>query len=718
LSRVILIASLLAAGCGNERLARVEGALTVQPAELELPAAWVGFSTAARFELQNAGRARRQVTLSVSPPFSTSTALTLEGGSVALVEVGFAPGTSGDFADTMQIESEGQRLQVAVHGLAQQPLDCHASAQCHQSTFDPASGACVETTDPDETPCSLGSVCVEGARCHAGACLGAELSCDDADACTTDACDPANGCLHLPLACPSPRDPCKVGACDPARGCTVADAADGTRCGPADCTTAQVCLAGACKTVSVPEGFTCAEASPCQGKGTCHSQECEQPAPAPLTPAWSYTVPQGRTLLFDGLADGAGNLYWAECPGGQSCELVSATRDGFIRFRATMPGAVARTPGVGLLAIVGGNVISALGGLEARRTTDGALVWQADLLALLTPWFHGVPPDDVSAGSIAEDGQGNVVVLAAPHSIEDGTGSASPMLVSLDAATGTLKWQVKPGAQLYALASDEVGNLFAPAAAPPPSGSYGQWEQLVMSWTSSGSERWRAPSSGWVTALSVAGGRIVESDSATGLKLTSSGASAQAPDGGFAAAISTREAVFDSVHGYQFFEPTYACCPMCSCPAFIPQVHLRGFGSANAEVNWQMPVDPFGYSSWSTPTVSEVLLTARGDALYARSPYSIYALPIGDARLEAVTSSGTQRFSCQLPGPAPFDAIAYSGSAALLSDRWVIASQPQCYGCVVGPQPVIEAFDVPGDALAPHGWVAQRGNAQRSGRPR
>jgi hypothetical protein len=49
----------------------------------------------------------------------------------------------------------------------------------------------------DGTPCADGDACTGSATCQAGTCVsGAPLVCDDANVCTTDACDPALGCVH------------------------------------------------------------------------------------------------------------------------------------------------------------------------------------------------------------------------------------------------------------------------------------------------------------------------------------------------------------------------------------------------------------------------------------------------------------------------------------------------------------------------------------------
>ena len=70
-------------------------------------------------------------------------------------------------------------------------------------------------------PCDDGTACTVGDTCSDGECVAETLSCDDGNPCTSDACDPASGCVHGPVS---------GGACD-----------DGI-----ECTTGDTCVAGEC----------------------------------------------------------------------------------------------------------------------------------------------------------------------------------------------------------------------------------------------------------------------------------------------------------------------------------------------------------------------------------------------------------------------------------------------------------------------------------------
>ena len=121
------------------------------------------------------------------------------------------------------------------------PLACNESQGC-----DSQSGTCDYEERLDGTACHEdGDLCRPGI-CETGACKAHDLDCDDGEVCTTDSCDPAQGCHHepetggpcedgdiclgpdtchkgvcksgAPLSCQD-GDPCTEDACDPETGC-------------------------------------------------------------------------------------------------------------------------------------------------------------------------------------------------------------------------------------------------------------------------------------------------------------------------------------------------------------------------------------------------------------------------------------------------------------------------------------------------------------------
>jgi len=168
--------------------------------------------------------------------------------------------------------------------------DCSDGNACTADACDPATG-CANTAQPDGTGCTDGDLCTDGDACAAGACVaGPPADCDDAEACTTDACDPATGCSHVPLpGCCSETLPCAVGyACEQAtcdfRLC--AECKEDAECGLGD---DGVCVpmsegsycAAACTGAECPQGWVCSDvdgASLCMPeKGDCVCEAPEAP---------------------------------------------------------------------------------------------------------------------------------------------------------------------------------------------------------------------------------------------------------------------------------------------------------------------------------------------------------------------------------------------------------------------------------------------------------
>ena len=161
--------------------------------------------------------------------------------------------------------------------------DCDDGNVCTTDSCDSVNG-CRNTPTPNATPCSDGVFCNGLETCRGGVCsAGSPPECDDASACTTDACDEALGrCAHTStgdccmadadcadndlctvnercengvckseaMICPD-GDECTQATCDPAFGCGTEVLPDGTECEDGDpCTEGEVCVAGGCRAPS------------------------------------------------------------------------------------------------------------------------------------------------------------------------------------------------------------------------------------------------------------------------------------------------------------------------------------------------------------------------------------------------------------------------------------------------------------------------------------
>ncbi len=103
-----------------------------------------------------------------------------------------------------------------------EPKTCAASDDCHvDGACDPKSGECSEDPAEDETPCDDGQACTTADVCHAGACAGETVTCDDGLTCSADSCDEKSGaCTADMAACSCVKD---------------ADCQDGNVCNGKDC---------------------------------------------------------------------------------------------------------------------------------------------------------------------------------------------------------------------------------------------------------------------------------------------------------------------------------------------------------------------------------------------------------------------------------------------------------------------------------------------------
>jgi RHS repeat-associated protein len=179
-------------------------------------------------------------------------------------------------------------------GACQSNAECQAGLSCTSGTCQPpvmddgnpctadsigANGTIVHMPLPAGTSCSDSDQCDGQEVCNAtGECLGgAPPALDDGNPCTTDACTPADGITHVPVATGTSCSDANVcdgaEACDGAGGCAVGTPPaidDGNPC------TADACdsLIGVTHT-PLPSGTSCADSNVCNGAETCNGTgEC------------------------------------------------------------------------------------------------------------------------------------------------------------------------------------------------------------------------------------------------------------------------------------------------------------------------------------------------------------------------------------------------------------------------------------------------------------
>ena len=139
-----------------------------------------------------------------------------------------------------------------------------------------------------DSDCDDHNVCNGSETCVGGNCVaGILLNCDDGNACTSDTCDPASGCVHTAISCDD-GNACTADACDTATGCehTAIICDDGNACnGVETCNPASGCVPGTplnCDDNNVCTSDTCNPVIGCTHTGTscddgiaCTADSCD-----------------------------------------------------------------------------------------------------------------------------------------------------------------------------------------------------------------------------------------------------------------------------------------------------------------------------------------------------------------------------------------------------------------------------------------------------------
>ena len=174
---------------------------------------------------------------------------------------------------------------------------------CSSTKCEPKTGKCTTLASKDGQDCDDGSICSEVDLCKAGSCQpGSVLDCDDSESCTSDACSPTKGCVHLALA----------GTCSDDNACTVGDLCVKAKCiggQPPDCSDTTPCTQDGCNAikgcyhtpVSAPcdDGDACTTGDGCAGgacslgkKVSCDDKAaCTQDSCDPVTGCQNKPVP-------------------------------------------------------------------------------------------------------------------------------------------------------------------------------------------------------------------------------------------------------------------------------------------------------------------------------------------------------------------------------------------------------------------------------------------
>jgi len=157
---------------------------------------------------------------------------------------------------------------------------CDDANPCTLDACDPATGVCSHDKGAlDGLACNGGSgLCSTGDSCKSGVCVpGKVVSCDDANPCTDDACDPKTGCTHInnTVPCDADSNACTVGdACESG----VCKAGTAKTCDDSNACTLDACdpTTGACShDKAAMEGVSCnAGSNSCTSGDACKAGVC------------------------------------------------------------------------------------------------------------------------------------------------------------------------------------------------------------------------------------------------------------------------------------------------------------------------------------------------------------------------------------------------------------------------------------------------------------
>jgi len=355
-----------------------------------------------------------------------------------------------------------------------------------------------------------------------------------------------------------------------------------------------------------------------------------------------------------------GDLYWIESNSVPQWSLVSAGSDGRDRYRITLPG-----KGVRAFVVSAAKVMLAQGTtIQAYDTATGAPSWTVDMAAAF--------PGSSAVSGFVDLGNGRVAI-----SLDSG-------LYFVDIASGKVVWS-RPGPKdgFKALTSDGAGSLAVSAAAGGSAADY-----FVLD--STGVEKWRQRIDGargpapWVSDVP-----WIPTKSAQGI---SPSAQYVAVPWSWSGWVGGTDLAFSLFPGTAAMDPITV--------QLIRNEAVVAAGPLPNEISFH----PF--SSWP--------FLAGKDAghlvLVGQSSHDAPGLcfPVQPGQPWVARVDGTSITQCPLTG---LGGTLWVGTAALTPGRLIAGGVDMLsFGCGAHNVYTIAAFALPGESLAPSGWVQNEGN--------
>ncbi|MCY1029916.1 tenascin-X [Corallococcus sp. BB11-1] len=522
LGALAAVLALLGACRDEPPLTGARSLLRVSQEVVAFQASYPGVTREVELRVVNAGRTTLDVEwTALAPPFFADRLPTRMVPGEVPVRLRYRPEATGAAEATLTGRAPGGgEVRVVLQGQANAIPTCPTPVACHTATFDVVTEACVEALQPDGTACDPGNACLQDATCAAGRCRGTERVCDDGDACTTDVCNPLDGCASVP-APPCPGDGrCQVGTCDPKVGCGLAKAPDGTFCGPErGCDVADVCLDGACQRRDPPDNFTCAPASPCQGPGRCKGSVCERPAATALFADWTYDAASNGEALHDLLVGPTGDVTLV---GFFMPALMDAA--GPVPVRASVAGRRCMLWNDRLLCMD----LPLSGQVSLLDRATGAPRWTFDLATARPDFAKGLTTLFMARLGVMQPDRLAALFEAYPEGTGRDTLCRRYFLVVLDAFGGMVSAQEVKDPLLsecnhphpYGVASDAAGDLYLAFGQTQNVGAplYPGAPTLLMAFSQDGVPRWRKTEAFSAGELAIVNGLLLNERSTQALR--------------------------------------------------------------------------------------------------------------------------------------------------------------------------------------------------------
>lgn len=733
-ARVLLCLSLtLAAGsCRRDNVTEVKGDLRFEPTSLEFDAVYADGVTRTR-DVFLVNEARGSVDVkwtALEAPFAADLPTRVPAGATTIT-IRYTPKTPGRSTQRLGValgtaegvsrdglEGEDGGASLAITAVAREIPTCTPSSACLTATFDLNRLECVESPVVDGTGCETDSLCLVNARCEAGRCVGTARTCEDNDKCTIDVCYPLTGCEFLP-APPCPGDgACMAGTCNPETGCGLTPRDDGALCGTTgesdSCTEVKVCIEGACVTRDPPDGYVCAEASPCSGEGRCQGDVCVKSSPTTtLRPAWSYDAQADINpdagiswppALHDFVLEPTGELSLSGFFGAPS------------KLRANTPAARPTPLGVSRRCILwGARYVCAdypsvpNGQVSAIDLSTGDTVWTFNIRDWKPEFLQEAPI--IFMARLVVQGTDRLALLFEGYPTE--TNSATQcrryFIAVVDAQGALVQAQQIHDPLLdvcnhphpYGVAADALGNLFiafsptlSPQAPLVPADT-----TLIMSWSRDGVFRWKRTNTG------MRGGELAVARGLLYAEYTSS--------------------VVEATSGVPVFSlPTELGRAVTSSSRLIPApregaTRLAGFEAGQSTQRWSRTL-PAPWSFWSdqlrlakwqtSKGARTIALTFLKDETNGLQPfYAMYGVDVQD---------GSQAFLCPLELPVtrtpPQLFEVAGGSVAIMNGAMDFEGNAGCNKCdppLAGSSGAFFSVPTPTLSIATEPWVGTFGGA-------